>query len=152
RSRDACHRRLFATVIPNRLADSRVTIGPPGALMMRLPVRALIPFSAIHCRKVRTWSSFKFAGTFFMAVRDLSRARAGSKGEVTQKRAKFGLSLMCATIAPGLGLRTCCQRRLTPTEWQRAIYRRRALAASVARRRSATIIPGLGGKGENLAL
>src|SRR5262245_15837398 len=63
RSRDCCHRRLFATVMPNRLGDSRVTIGPPGALRMRRPVRLLIRFSAHHSGNVRTWLSFKSAGS-----------------------------------------------------------------------------------------
>jgi len=40
---------LFATVMPILLGDSRVTIGAPGALRMRLPVRGDMPFSAIHC-------------------------------------------------------------------------------------------------------
>src|SRR5262245_1021096 len=80
RERDCCHRLLLAMVIPMRLGDSRVTIGPPGATMMRRPVRALIPFSPHHWRKLKTWSSFKFAGTFFMAVRIyLRRALAASR-------------------------------------------------------------------------
>src|SRR5262249_37307348 len=54
RSRDACHRRLFPTVIPKRRSDSRVMIGPPGDLRMRCPVRGLILLSVPHWGKLKT--------------------------------------------------------------------------------------------------
>jgi hypothetical protein len=57
--------------MPNRLGDSRVTIGPPGKLRMRRPVRLLIRFSAHHSGNVRTWLSFKSAGsTMVGSIRD----------------------------------------------------------------------------------